>query len=76
VEAGAQEAAIVAERMRARVEAHEFEVAGAASLRATASIGLAEAQQQDSPAALVQRADAALYQAKAQGRNRVRISTP
>src|SRR5207253_976675 len=68
VEAGAQEAASVARRMRARVEAHEFEVAGAASLRATASIGLAEAQQQDSPAALVQRADAALYQAKAQGR--------
>src|SRR5207248_7106479 len=61
VEAGAQEAAVVAERMRARVEGHEFEVPGGARLRATASIGLAEAQAQDSAAELVQRADAALY---------------
>src|SRR5216683_3308522 len=76
VEAGAQEAAVVAERMRARVEAHEFEVPGGARLRATASIGLAAAQGKEPAAALVQRADAALYEAKAQGRNRVRTSTP
>jgi diguanylate cyclase (GGDEF)-like protein len=76
VEAGAQEAAIVAERMRARVEGHEFEVPGGARLRATASIGLAEAQAKETAAGLVQRADAALYEAKAQGRNRVRIATP
>jgi diguanylate cyclase (GGDEF)-like protein len=76
VEAGAQEAAIVAERMRARVEAHEFEVPGGARLRATASIGLAEAQPKETAAALLQRADASLYQAKGQGRNRVRIATP
>jgi len=75
VEAGAQEAAIVAERMRARVEGHEFEVPGGARLRATASIGLAEAQAKETAAGLVQRADAVLYEAKAQGRNRVRIAT-
>src|SRR5207248_11612203 len=67
VEAGAQEAAIVAERMRARVEAHEFDVPGGGRLHATASIGLAEARADDSAPALLQRADAALYQAKAQG---------
>ncbi len=76
VEAGAQEAAVVAERMRARVEAHEFEVPGGARLRATASIGLAAAQGKEPAAGLIQRADAALYEAKAQGRNRVRTSTP
>jgi diguanylate cyclase (GGDEF)-like protein len=76
VEAGAQEAAIVAERMRARVEGHQFEVPGGARLRATASIGLAEAQAKETAAALVQRADASLYEAKAQGRNRIRIATP
>ena len=76
VEAGAQESLIVAERMRARVESHEFEVPGGARLRATASIGLAEAQAKETAAALLQRTDAALYQAKAQGRNRVRTATP
>ena len=76
VEAGAPEAAIVAERMRARVEAHEFEVPVGARLRASASIGLAEAIPQESAAALLQRADAALYEAKAQGRNRVRVAQP
>src|SRR5438270_181581 len=65
VEATAQEAAVVAERMRARVEAQQFELPGGARLRATASIGIAEAQGQEPAAVLVQRADAALYQAKA-----------
>ena len=76
VEATAQEAAVVAERMRARVEAQQFELPGGARLRATASIGIAEAQGQEPAAVLVQRADAALYQAKAAGRNRVKSSTP
>jgi diguanylate cyclase (GGDEF)-like protein len=62
--------------MRARVEGHQFEVPGGARLRATASIGLAEAQAKETAAALVQRADASLYEAKAQGRNRIRIATP
>ena len=62
--------------MRARVEAQQFELPGGARLRATASIGIAEAQGQEPAAVLVQRADAALYQAKAAGRNRVKSSTP
>ena len=69
---GADEAAAVreAERVRALVEESVFS-AGAAELRLTASIGIA-----CSPAAhaswkeLIARADAALYEAKSQGRNR------
>jgi diguanylate cyclase (GGDEF)-like protein len=76
VEAGAQEAAIVAERMRARIEAHEFEVPGGALLRTTVSIGLAESIPKEPAAAFLQRTDAVLYEAKAQGRNRVRTAQP
>jgi diguanylate cyclase (GGDEF)-like protein len=74
VEAGAEEAAVVAERMRGRLEAHEFELPGGGRLRATASIGVAAAQPQEGASGLVQRADAALYEAKAQGRNRIVIA--
>ena len=74
VEAGLQEASVVAERMRARVEAHEFELPGGARIRATASIGLAAARPQEGAPGLLHRADAALYEAKAQGRNRVRTA--
>jgi diguanylate cyclase (GGDEF)-like protein len=76
VEAGLPEAKVVAERMRASVEAHEFEVPGGARLRATASIGIAAAHGNEPAAGLIQRADAALYEAKATGRNRVRTSAP
>jgi diguanylate cyclase (GGDEF)-like protein len=37
----------------------------------TASIGVAEARRDDTPDDLVQRADAALYQAKRAGRNQM-----
>ncbi len=39
----------------------------------TVSAGVAEARRGDSPAALMERADAALYQAKQGGRNQVRV---
>ncbi|MBV9880353.1 MAG: diguanylate cyclase [Gemmatirosa sp.] len=68
-------AATFAERIRERIDRHEFRGRdGGATLRLTASLGVATF-----PAALIEsvedlfaRADAALYRAKADGRNRVR----
>jgi diguanylate cyclase (GGDEF)-like protein len=68
------EAAAVAERIRAAVEALELDVAGT-RLRITISSGIAAVPAPDilSPVRLVEAADRALYEAKADGRNRVRI---
>jgi two-component system, cell cycle response regulator len=62
-----------AERLRERIEATVFETSGL-SLRLTASIGVATypSPRLESVEDLFARADAALYRAKADGRNRVR----
>ena len=67
----------VAERIRHRLETTPMDVTGA-SLVVTASIGIAgiDAGTRDpilSPAALIDRADRALYTAKHQGRNRIAV---
>ena len=60
-------AAIVAERMRARVASEQF-----AGGRITISIGVAECPTHgDTPESLLESADAALYEAKDSGRDRV-----
>lgn len=60
-------AELIAERIRARIEWASF----AGSLKVTASVGCAAMQENDLfPAALIARADRALYAAKAAGRNR------
>lgn len=56
-----------AERIREAIAAHYFPEAG----QLTASFGVAECCEADTVATLLERADAALYQAKALGRNRV-----
>lgn len=57
----------LAERIRSLVEGYEFPEVG----RVTVSIGIAQARLDDtSPQTVIARADAALYQAKASGRNR------
>ena len=69
-------AAAFAERVRERVAAHEFRGRDdGRALRLTASIGVATfpAARIESVEDLFARADAALYRAKADGRNRVRV---
>ena len=66
-------AAVKAERLRAIVEEYVFSLAGH-PLRITASIGVALHDGHPDYEHTVRRADAALYEAKRQGRNRVVIS--
>ncbi len=61
----------VAEKLRAAIAAHQFAGVG----HKTASFGVAEIRPGDSIRALVARADAALYRAKKNGRNRVEAGT-
>lgn len=65
---------VIAERLRERVERHEFTGAHGMPLRLTVSIGLAVYPCADvrSTEELIARADHALYCAKAEGRNLVR----
>lgn len=66
--AGASEASVLAERLRARVEDHSFPVVQ----RVTVSVGIAEAPvDAETPHDLLARADAAMLEGKAAGKNRV-----
>jgi len=67
------EAAILAERCRQVVEAMQLD-AGSDRVIATASFGVADAANADSPETLIRHADKALYRAKNGGRNRVEVS--
>lgn len=67
----------VAERMRARIDCQQFTV-GAQPLTVGASVGVAQLRVTGATAEpagdLIRRADAALYTAKARGRNRVEVA--
>lgn len=65
-------AADLAERIRARVEAHRDEAVGTVTL----SLGVAALRDHESITALVGRADAALYTAKRDGKNKIALSDP
>ncbi|MCM2255231.1 MAG: diguanylate cyclase [Vicinamibacteria bacterium] len=70
------EATAIAERLRGTVAGHEFDDL-APGTRVSSSFGVAEWRREDSTlAALVRRADAALYRAKAGGRDRVEVEEP
>jgi diguanylate cyclase (GGDEF)-like protein len=62
-------AAVCAQRMRQRLESHAFAELGGRS--ATVTAGIATYRRGEELVALLARADEALYQGKAQGRNRV-----
>ncbi len=73
---GPAEAALLAERLRARIEAHSFlqdyEGIQKPALQLTISIGLASyGDSNDNEETLIGTADRNLYQAKNEGRNRV-----
>ncbi len=61
----------VAERLKNAVAGIEMNWKGE-NLKITVSIGVAQSREGDTPYSILQRADAALYLAKAQGKNRVR----
>jgi diguanylate cyclase (GGDEF) domain len=62
------QARVATEKIRAAVEACEFHYRGE-RVRITISCGLAQFREQDDPDAVFARADAAMYRAKAAGRN-------
>lgn len=64
---GLDQALTLAERIRNAVATHDFSEVGSV----TASIGVAEYRPGETPIALLERTDGALYRAKAGGRNRV-----
>ena len=68
------EAELACERLRAAVARRRIELDGGASIRVTISTGVAPLAGEEECAHLIARADAALYTAKADGRNLVRLA--
>jgi two-component system cell cycle response regulator len=66
----------VAERLRLAVAELVIDVHGEASVQVTISVGVALGTVDDAPDDVFERADQALYRAKAGGRNRVHVATP
>ncbi|MDD2739778.1 MAG: GGDEF domain-containing protein [Methylomonas lenta] len=64
------DAAIIAERVRSSIESHTLAY-GMDVLNITASLGVSSLREDDSTESFVKRADAAMYTAKQEGRNRV-----
>jgi diguanylate cyclase (GGDEF)-like protein len=70
---GMDQGTTLAERIRASVGAERFRHEGI-EIRVTVSAGLAAYAEGEAPDALIERADRALYEAKAAGRDRVRTA--
>ncbi len=72
-ETGAEEARTVAQRIRAAVEAEIFALHTGRSVSKTISIGVTEYCPPEEMTAFINRADAAMYLSKQNGRNRVSV---
>jgi diguanylate cyclase (GGDEF)-like protein len=72
-ETGAEEARTVAQRIRAALEAETFRPPAGAPVAKTISIGVTEYSPVEPMAALIRRADEAMYLSKQNGRNRVSV---
>jgi len=70
-ETDADQAVVLAERLRGRIEEHFAAEGGVAPITSSFGIGLVDAER-PAPDDVIARADAALYRAKADGRNCVR----
>lgn len=70
-ETGCDEAAIVANRIRAAIESETFTPIAGKTITITVSIGVTEYSTNERISSFVQRADKAMYLSKEQGRNRV-----
>ena len=66
-----QDAGAVCERLRKAVEAYGFLLPSGVMIPVTISVGVAQAEVNESPSTLISGADTALYDAKRDGRNRV-----
>lgn len=67
-----EQARWAAERIRAGLYEQNFQLSQGPDVRATLSVGAAQYQGEERPARLLERADQAMYQAKQEGKNRVR----
>ena len=77
-ETGSEKAFITAERVRQKVEAHNFHGGSPHTFRLTASFGIASYPEcpAELAADLLEKADLAMYEAKAAHKNNVKLATP
>jgi diguanylate cyclase (GGDEF)-like protein len=73
-ETDAESAALVADRMRSALSAEALEVSPGSHISLTASFGIAQVGPGQASEQFLSRADAALYEAKAAGKNRVSLA--
>jgi diguanylate cyclase (GGDEF)-like protein len=79
VQATAQEAGIISNRIRERIENHRFTVPSGQGgeltrIPVTISVGVTQFFPEDTVSSFLQRADSTLYQSKKNGRNQVRVA--